>query len=53
MSAALEAFLAALIDVVTLGVSWIIYPFFARSIIPTYYGRIGWKGPSASEVERP
>ncbi|MDZ7760841.1 MAG: zinc ribbon domain-containing protein [Desulfovermiculus sp.] len=31
-----------LIAVLTFGVSWFIYPFFAKSILRTHYLRMGW-----------
>jgi hypothetical protein len=37
-----HAVAAALLAIFTGGVSWVIYPFFARQIVETHYLRRGW-----------
>jgi hypothetical protein len=37
-----QAAVSALLVIPTLGPSWLIYPFFARSLVRAYYLRRGW-----------
>lgn len=38
-----HALIGVLLGALTLGVSWFIYPFFARGIIHRHYLRAGWR----------
>lgn len=37
-----HALISAVLAVMTLGISWLVYPFFARNILTKYYLREGW-----------
>ncbi|MDC3385625.1 hypothetical protein OAW67_00505 [Planktomarina sp.] len=37
-----HALIGLLLGLVTAGFSWLIYPFFARSIVANHYRRQGW-----------
>lgn len=37
-----HAFISFVLACVTLGFSWLIYPFFAKGIVIADYGRRGW-----------
>ena len=37
-----HAFIAFLLAFFTVGLSWLIYPFFANNIVRTHYLRKGW-----------
>ena len=38
-----HALICVLLGVMTLGIAWIIYPFFTEKIVRNYYLRRGWK----------
>jgi len=38
-----HAFISFVLACVTVGLSWFIYPFFARGIVRTHYLKRGWK----------
>lgn len=39
----LHAILAGALAILSLGASWLVYPFFARRILRRYYLRTGWE----------
>ena len=46
----LHAVMAAILAFMTVGISWLVYPFFASKIIETYYLRLGWEKVGASAI---
>lgn len=38
-----HAVVSFILAVITFGFSWLVYPFFARSIMETHYERSGWR----------
>lgn len=43
-----HAAISALLAIATLGISWLIYPFFARQLVRGYFLRRGWEDVSYS-----
>lgn len=39
-----HAVLSFIVAVFTGGLSWLIYPFFAKQILITHYNKMGWEG---------
>ena len=38
-----HAILSVVLGVITLGISWLVYPFLANSIVRNHYLRRGWR----------
>jgi hypothetical protein len=45
--------MAAVMAFVTVGFSWLVYPFFAERIIETHYLRLGWEKVGTAPAAAP
>jgi peptidoglycan biosynthesis protein MviN/MurJ (putative lipid II flippase) len=46
-----HALISAVAALVTMGFSWLIYPFFAHGAVSNHYWRLGWKEKRQWEAE--